>query len=61
MNFNKESLKRFSTYANFISMVVSAALLSLDGVGLEPTAIAQIMLVGNMVVAGCQAIRQQAG
>jgi len=60
MTLNKEALRRYSTYANMISMMVSAALLGLPDIGFEPIMVARIMLAGNVVVALCQAVKQQA-
>ena len=55
---NTELFKRYSTYANALSMVVAAVLVSVPNLGLDSTMTAQIMLAGNVVVAVCQVIKQ---
>ena len=55
---NAELLKRYSTYANALSMVVAAVLVSVPNLGLDTAITAQIMLAGNVVVAVCQVIKQ---
>lgn len=57
---NKEMIKRASTYANLLSMVVSAALLSVGSLGLNSETVAAIMMAGNVTVAVCQFIKQEA-
>ena len=60
LNINGMALKRYSTYANFISMIVSAALIGIPDLGLEAPVVARFMLAGNVIVAACQFVKQQA-
>jgi len=57
---NKSILKRYSTYANLVAMVVSGILISIGNFGFDSNTTATIMLGGNVLVAVCQFIRQEA-
>ena len=59
MKVNNMALRRWSTYANFTSMIVSAALVGLPDIGLDAFVVARIMLVGNIIIASCQFVKQQ--
>ncbi len=60
MKVNDMALRRWSTYANMVSMMISAALIGLPDIGLEAVVVARLMLVGNVIVAVCQFVKQQA-
>ena len=55
---NSELLKRYSTYANALSLVVASVLVSVPNLGLDAAMTAQIMLAGNVIVAVCQVLKQ---
>jgi hypothetical protein len=59
MEVNDRAFARWSTYANLVSMVVSAALISLPDIGLEAVTVARLMMAGNVIIAGCQFVKQQ--
>ena len=52
--------KRYSTYANLLSMVIAAGLSAIGGMGLEADTVANVMLGGNVIIAICQFIKQKA-
>lgn len=51
--------KRYSTYANLISMVIAAGLSAIGSMGLEADTVANVMLGGNVIIAICQFIKQK--
>lgn len=59
MTFNKEALKRWSTWANAGALVVGAAMIYLPDV-LPAGAVSYVMLACSTFVAACQAIKQGA-
>ncbi len=60
MQQNKEFFKRWSTYANGLSIVVGAAVAGIPSLDLSATTTGYIMLASSVVVAACQWIKQEA-
>ncbi len=60
MKFNKEFFKRWSTLANVIAMVCAAIITSLPSLELSAAQVGTVMLVMNVVIAICQAVKQEA-
>jgi hypothetical protein len=52
--------KRYSTYANFLCLGVSAGMSLLGAFNMDADTVAGIMLGGNIVIAICQFIKQKA-
>ena len=57
---NKELFKRYSTWANGIAILTGAVLTSLTSLGLSAATVGYIMLAANVIIAGCQFIKQEA-
>jgi hypothetical protein len=57
MQINKEAAKRYSTYANFIALVVGAMMVYFPEIVPEEY-IAHVMCVCSGLVAACQAFKQ---
>ncbi len=60
MTFNKEFFKRWSTWANVGAMVCGAIITSLPALGLSAQHVGIAMLVLNVGIALCQAVKQEA-
>lgn len=54
MKFNKEMLKRSSTYANMISLFIAGAMTSFPEF-IPSQYVPKVMLVAGIVIAACQA------
>ena len=60
MKLNKMFFKRWSTLANVVAMVCAAIIASLPSLELSAVTIGYIMLCLNVVIALCQAVKQEA-
>lgn len=60
MKLNKQFFKRWSTLANMLAMVCAAVIASLPSLDISATAVGAVMLSMNVVIAICQAIKQEA-
>ncbi len=60
MKFNKQFFKRWSTLANVVAMVCAAVISSIPTLEVSASTVGVLMLTMNVVIAICQAIKQEA-